>query len=184
MHALPDLFGDEGHQRMQRAQQRFEHRHQRAARAALLRLGGGLALQHRLGELQVPVAELVPGEFVQRRGREVEAVLGERAVDLRERGGEARDDPAIGDGEFRVADQIALARSPSTVISTKRARVPQLVAEVAVAADAAEVEVDVARRAGQRGEREAQRVGAEGGDAVGKLLARVLLDARRRDAAA
>ena len=87
MHALPDLFGDERHQRMQRAQQRFEHRHQRAARAALLRLGGGFALQHGLGELEVPVAELVPGEFVQRRGGEVEAILAQRAIDLRERRG-------------------------------------------------------------------------------------------------
>ena len=110
MHALPDFFGDERHHRMQRAQQRFEHRHQRAARAALLRLGGRLTLQDRLRQLQVPVAELVPGEFVQRGRGEVEAVLVERAIYLRERGGESRDDPAIRDGQFGGADQIALAR--------------------------------------------------------------------------
>ena len=100
--ALPDFLGDEGHQRMQRAQQRLEHRDQRAARAALLRVGGVFALQHRLGELQVPVAEFVPGELVQRRGGEIEAVLGERAVYLRQRGGESRHDPAVGDGKFRL----------------------------------------------------------------------------------
>ncbi len=122
MNPLPDLLGDEGHQRMQRAQQRLEHRHQRAACAALLRFGRGLALQDGLGELQVPVAELVPGEFVQRRRREIEAIVGERAFHLRERRCEARHDPAIGHRQLRVADQVSLARSSlSTVISTKRA---------------------------------------------------------------
>ena len=99
---------------------------QRAARAALLRLGRGLALQHRLGELEVPVAELVPGEFVQRGGREVEAVFAQRTVDLRERGGEARDDPAVGDRQLDVADQATARRcrgpsGPPSSISTKRA---------------------------------------------------------------
>jgi hypothetical protein len=55
--------------------------------------------------------------------------------------------------------------------------VPQLVAEVAVALAAAHVELDVAARAGEAGEGEAQGVGAEGGDAVGEFLARLLLDA-------
>ncbi len=54
--------------------------------------------------------------------------------------------------------------------------VPQLVAEVAVALDAAQVELDVAPGGGQGGEGEAQGVGAEGGDAVRELLAGHLVD--------
>ena len=48
-------------------------------------------------------------------------------------------------------------------------RVPQLVAEVAVALAAAEVEVERAREARERGEGEAQRIGAEGRDAVREM---------------
>ena len=54
--------------------------------------------------------------------------------------------------------------------------VPQLVAEVAVALDAAQVELDVAPGGGERGEGEAQGVGAEAGDAVGEVLAGLLGD--------
>ncbi len=181
-HALPDLFRDERHHGMQRAQQRFEHHDQRAARAALLRLRAGLGLQHRLGELEIPVAELVPGEFVQRRGGEVEAIVVERRVHLRQRVSEARDDPAVGHGEFGFTDQAAArGRRRSGRITLQRheheaRRVPDLVAEVAVAVDAAEIEVDVACRSGERGEGEAQRIGAVGRHAFGKLLARGLLD--------
>ena len=57
--------------------------------------------------------------------------------------------------------------------------IPQLVAEVAVARDAREIEADVAARRGERGEREAQRVRAVRRDAFRELLARVLFDGRR-----
>jgi hypothetical protein len=55
-------------------------------------------------------------------------------------------------------------------------RVPQLVAEVAIAFAAREVEVDVAAERRHRRHREAQRVGAERGNAVREFLARLLLD--------
>ena len=58
----------------------------------------------------------------------------------------------------------------------KAAGVPQLVAEVAVAFAAAEVELDVAARAGQRQEGETQGVGAERRDARGEFLARAFFD--------
>src|SRR5213079_2333122 len=50
----------------------------------------------------------------------------------------------------------------------------------AVALAPLRVEVDVAAEAGERAEREAERVGAEAGDAVRELGGGVLLDARRR----
>jgi len=52
----------------------------------------------------------------------------------------------------------------------KTAGIPQLVAEVAVALAALGVEVDAAAQRGQRGEGEAQRVGAVGRDAFGEFL--------------
>ncbi len=54
--------------------------------------------------------------------------------------------------------------------------VPQLVAEVAVALATREIKIDVAAERGHRRHREAQRVGAERGDAVRKFLAGLFLD--------
>ena len=58
-------------------------------------------------------------------------------------------------------------------------RVPQLVAEVAVALAAVEVEVERAVERRERREREAHGIGAERRDAVGKLLARALARSTR-----
>jgi hypothetical protein len=55
--------------------------------------------------------------------------------------------------------------------------VPQLVAEIAVAVAAVQVELDVAARRSEAGEGEAQRVGAEGRDAFREFLAGLLGDA-------
>ena len=68
---------------MQRAQQRFEHEEQRVPRG--VGRGRVAAVQRRLGEFEEPVAELVPGEFVQRLRDQVEAVGGELRFDLGER---------------------------------------------------------------------------------------------------
>src|SRR3954470_17083033 len=78
-------------------------------------------------------------------------------------------------GVFREAAVLALA-----VHQDEAGRVPELVAEVAVALASLGVEVDVAAKARQRGEGEAQRVGAEAGDAVRKFGRGVPLHARRR----
>ena len=59
----------------------------------------------------------------------------------------------------------------------KAGRVPQLVAEVAIAIAAAEVEIDVAPERRVTRHREAQRIGAVGRDAVGKFLAGGFCDA-------
>src|SRR3954449_4785777 len=78
-------------------------------------------------------------------------------------------------GVFPEAAVLALA-----VHQHEAGRVPELVAEVAVALAPLRVEVDVAAEAGERAEGEAERVGAEAGDAVRELGRGVLLDARRR----
>src|SRR6185503_20530939 len=53
-------------------------------------------------------------------------------------------------------------------------RVPPLVAEIAVALAAAEIEIERAREGGERGEGEAQRIGAEGWNPLGEMRANVL----------
>ena len=81
---------------------------------------------------------------------------------------------ALGLGVLGEAAVLALG-----VHQHEAARVPELVAEVAVALAALGVEVDVASQARQRAEGEAHRVGAEAGDAVRELGGRVLPDLRR-----
>jgi hypothetical protein len=93
---MPDLLGDEGDQRVQRAQQFLEHEQQGVAGA-----GGGpgvVAVECRLGEFQEPVAVLVPGELVEGLRNEVEAVIAEVLVDGVQGVLQAVEDPAFGVG--------------------------------------------------------------------------------------
>src|SRR3546814_12658549 len=60
---------------MQQAQETLEHEQQRVAGAGRGR--GIVAVEGRLGEFDEPVAEVVPGEFVQHLGEQVEAGRGE-----------------------------------------------------------------------------------------------------------
>ncbi|MCY1511051.1 hypothetical protein D9M68_454450 [compost metagenome] len=173
---------------MRQAQQRFEHADQRAARGALLRVVAGLDLH--LGDLQVPVAELVPGELVDRVGDVVQAVFLEALGHLGLDALQLRDDPEVGAAELQVAMRLAAdlavflrvlqqAAVLAFAVHQHEARgVPQLVAEVAVALAALAVEVDAAAQRGQRGEGEAQRIGAEGRNALGEFLLRVLAHRR------
>ena len=79
LHALPDGLGDERNDRMRKAQQTFQNGNQRITRAAQFRFR--TAVHDRLGQLQVPVAELVPGELVQDAGGDIEAVVIQRFAD-------------------------------------------------------------------------------------------------------
>jgi len=79
---------------MQGAQQGFQHMQQRVARA--LRQRRLVAAEGGFGELQEPVAELVPGELVHGLRGEVEAVGLELRVDFREHPIQARQNPAFG----------------------------------------------------------------------------------------
>ena len=151
---------------------------ERAARAALRRVAKRFGLQHRLGQLEVPVAELVPRELVERRGGEIEAVLAQGRFDLLQHLAEARADPAVRDRQLRGAASTGAVRR--RVIDDEARGIPQLVAEVAVARDAAEIEADVAARRGERREGEAQRVRAVRRRCPsGIACARRLLDGRR-----
>ncbi len=82
---------------MRQAQHGLEHAQQRAAGGALLRRGARLDLH--LGELQVPVAVLVPDELIHRARDQVEAVGVEVLGHLGLGALQARHDPAVGEGE-------------------------------------------------------------------------------------
>ncbi|MPN12768.1 hypothetical protein SDC9_160088 [bioreactor metagenome] len=154
----------------------------------MLRLIAGLDLH--LGDFQIPVAELVPDKVIERVGDVVEAVLGKALGDFGfgflQHGG----NPAICLAEVHVARELPArlalflgvllqaAVVAFAVHQYEARRVPQLVAEVAVALAALAVKVDRTAQRCQRGEGEAQRVGAIGGDAFGEFLLRVLAHLR------
>ena len=69
-----------GNQRVGQAQHSFQRADQGPAGAALLCFVTGLDLD--LGDFQVPVAELVPDEFVDGLGDQVETVVGEVTLDF------------------------------------------------------------------------------------------------------
>ena len=133
--ALPDLLGDEGHERMQRALQRLEHLEPACGACRASRRGEALSrLQHRLGELQVPVAELVPGELVERGGGDSRSGSRRRPLSTV---------PSMRPKRERIqrsatdSSGCAAAGRRRRVAPTRHhheaRRVPQLVAEVAVA---------------------------------------------------
>lgn len=63
---------------MRQAQQTFQNGDQRMAGAAQFRLG--TPGHYRLGQLQIPVAELVPGEFIQNARGDIEAEAVQRVA--------------------------------------------------------------------------------------------------------
>ena len=162
---------------MRDAQRGFQHAQQGAPGAGLLRVAG-CAGEHRLDQLQIPVAEVVPDEVVDRLRGKIEAIAVELLRDFCLETLQARHDPAI---RLRQLDRVVGGRH--VVVADLHEReprgVPELVAEVAIALDTAQVETDIAPGRGKCGEGEAQCVGAVGGDTVGEGLARGLLDCLR-----
>jgi hypothetical protein len=96
-HRLPEFFGNEGQQRVCQAQDGFQHARQGPPRGADFLFAALLQLD--LGQLDVPVAELVPDELVHRARQQVEAVVGEVLRDLGFGALQLADDPAVGEGE-------------------------------------------------------------------------------------
>ena len=127
--------------------------------------------KHGFDQLQIPVAVLVPEEFVHRLRGEVEAVGGKGFAHGGGGAVKRAVNPAIGGaffGKGRGGDGL-----PVSLHEDEAGGIPQFVAEVAVAFDALQVKDDVAPHRCLRGEGEAQRVGAVRGDAVGKFFARL-----------
>ena len=93
-HPFPQLGRDEGGERVQQTQDGFQGADQRAARGALFRRPALLDLH--LGDLQVPIAVLVPDEAVQRVGHVVQAVLGKALLHRSLHTLDLAADPAVG----------------------------------------------------------------------------------------
>ncbi|CCK17247.1 hypothetical protein BN136_3257 [Cronobacter universalis NCTC 9529] len=162
---------------MRETQQTFQHGHQRVAGAAQFSFRA--AVHDRLGQLQIPVAELVPGEFIQNARRDIEAEVIQRFT-VRFHGlVEFRQDPAIGQRQHFLA-AVEAAILLFGVHQHETAGVPQLVAEVAVAFETLHVPVDIATGGGQRRQRKAQGVGAVRLDAFRELLLGALADFLRQ----
>ena len=191
-HSFPQLGRDEGGERVQQTQDGFQGADQRAARGALFRRPALLDLH--LGDLQVPVAVLVPDEAVERVGHVVQAVLGKALLHRSLHTLDLAADPAVNRREAHVAVEgagglrqtaigiehgrgalgLGVLLQPAVLILAvhqHEARgVPQLVAEVAVALAALGVEVDVPPEARVAGHGEAQRVGTIGRHALRELF--------------
>ncbi len=154
---VPQLFGDEGHERVQHHQDLVEHPACDRARfggLARVALGG----EHRLDQLQIPVAELVPDEVIDRVRRRIEAQVGKRLVERGDRLHHLADDPAV-DRERRRRRGDRCARADAVRLAEARG-VPQLGREVAIALDPPLIHLDVAALAFHRRHEEAQRIRA------------------------
>jgi hypothetical protein len=155
----PELLGDEGGDRVQEPQQHVQDVPQHGAGGLGLRTAPG---ERHLGELDVPVADLIPGEVVEHVAelRELEVLVAR--VDLGDGGVQAGEDPAVRGGEL-------LARRHGcsggrAVHQGEAGRVPQLVAEVARALHPLLADRHVGPRVGAAGKRKPGRVGAVGLD--------------------
>ncbi len=149
--AGPQLLGDEGHEGMEQAGDAVERPGDGRPRLVLGR--AVLAVQHRLGELEIPVAEEVPDEAVEHRRGLVELV----GLECRRgcRGGARRlgGDPAV--ERLLRTRRVEAGDAPAVIVLGEAGGVPELGGEVAVALDAAGGELDVAALRRHRGKREA-----------------------------
>ena len=123
---------------MERAKHGLERVGEHRRRLALRRVVR--AEEHGLGELDEPVAEIVPEEAVERERRVVEPVGVEPRVRRVDRQIEAREDPAV--RERRRHRHRAIERDAGEVLRHEARRVPHLVGEVSVPLDALRRERD------------------------------------------
>ena len=70
-HAVPQLLSNEGHDRMQHAENHAQH--MRGGGFHLILVGTIRAIQHGLGEFQEPIAEIIPGKAIAGLGIIIEA---------------------------------------------------------------------------------------------------------------
>ena len=139
---------------MQQPQRAVEHEDERALHGEPLRRVA--AVEAVLGELDVPVAVLVPEEVVERAGGLAELVGVQPLVDARREVGEPRQDPAVG-------HRLRLGRAGLVAVEVHQhepARVPDLVGEVAAGEQLVLGELDVLVAGDLQHEAEAHAVGA------------------------
>src|SRR5690554_120614 len=94
--ALPDFFSDKRHHRVGQAEHGLQYPYQGAAGAAFGFGTGAVIIQHRLGQLQVPVTVFVPDELIQVVGGQVETILIQMADDVLFATLQFANNPAVG----------------------------------------------------------------------------------------
>ena len=92
----PELFGDEGHERMKQAKGLIENA-DRAIQNRALRDLGLVAIEPPLDHLDVPVAEVVPEEIVENLRRLVDLKSFQRGGQFADRRVEAGEEQAVGE---------------------------------------------------------------------------------------
>src|SRR5271170_5276003 len=93
---LPDLFRNERHERMEQPQELIERSHEDVARR---RLALATSAEGFLGQLDIPVTELVPDELIERQRGDIELIGVYRAGHTRDGLVEAAQDPSFGETE-------------------------------------------------------------------------------------
>src|SRR6185503_486235 len=172
--SLPDFLGNERHDRVKQAQDGLKCFDKRSLRAAARRDWRRLRLENGLAQFQIPIAKLVPGKFIDRLRGQIESVVSKAFTDPLNCRLKSRTYPTVIPREFNRAVQRGTVRHHEDVSGG----IPQFVAEATVTLDAPEVEAQVARERCERGEGEAERIGAVGPDACRELLAGRELDRR------
>ena len=130
----PQRLGHERHDRVEQPQVRVEHLDQRPPRRLAGRRVQRLVREPDLGELEPPVAVLVPDRVVQDPGHLAEAVLRDRLVHRGRRRGGPGQQPALGRPEVPGVGQPSLGIGRDRCRSRpdhEARRVPELVGEVA-----------------------------------------------------
>ena len=153
----PELFGDEGHDRVQQDQTLIQR--PGIGRFGFRDFGFGPFVKDRFGEFEIPVAERVPYECIECIGGVIEAVVCQGRIDGFPCLGDLALDPCIermrslwhggAVGHIKDAAHIAIA-----------GRVPEFRAEVAVTCDALGVEFQRPAQTGHGRVGEPQRIRA------------------------
>src|ERR1700682_2363836 len=156
---------------MREAEHGLQRANQGLPGGALLGLSSVLrvVLQLHLGELEVPLAILVPHQLVDRFGGQVEAISSEVGCNLRFRSLHAALYPAISDRQSRRLGGVEANILAVDVHEHESRRVPQLVAEIAITFAAREIEVECPAGGREAGKCETYCVGAITRDTVRQL---------------
>lgn len=152
------------------AQQGFQYRNESASGGRLLRGGRGWVLQNRLGQLQIPVAVIIPDEFIERPGGQVKAVGVKVSRHCFRHLAQSGEYPPIREVQVGQGGRTLGQFSSGHIQQYKAGRIPYFVAEISITLNPIEIKANIPPGAGQSRKAEAQRVGAVVWDPVGKLL--------------
>ena len=153
---LPDLLGDKGHEGMHQPEHPVKHEEQDLLGSALAALV--FAVETGLGQLDIPVAVVVPDEVIDLLDRHAKLKLIQILCDLAGDAVELGENPAISDFQFLLRGQLVLFHAE--VHQHETAGVPELVGKVAHGLAVLHVEAHIVAGAVAGDHVHAQGVGA------------------------